>query len=123
MPHRSALYSWVGLLPSELVLGLPLSFKTGLSRLSTISPSVNVSVTWRFDLCYNGGGAKYVLPQESSSISNQKDGGGLVCLAFKSAWPAGSMSIFGNIQQQNFHIVYDLGHKKLQFAPTNCASI
>lgn len=99
---------------------------------------VNASDTTGFDLCYNAtpalrfptitfhfaGGAKFVLPKNNSFIPFQlEDTGGVVCLAFASAGPAGSTSIFGNVQQQNFHIVYDLGHNNLYFAPTNCASV
>jgi hypothetical protein len=95
-----------------------------------------------FDLCYRdkslvkipviafqfAGGATYVLPPENSFTSNQITSG-LICLAFKSAGSfksagfPGATSIFGNFQQQNFHIVYDLGHSNLYFAPANCDSL
>lgn len=84
------------------------------------------------DLCYNAtshlrlpaisfhfaGGAKYVLPQNNSFVSLD----GLLCLAFGYGGPPGSTSIFGNIQQQNFHILYDLAHNQLSFAHTKCDS-
>jgi hypothetical protein len=104
-------------------------------RSSITAQPVNASATTGLDLCYYftpgivfpnitlhfAGGADYVLPPENSFISDQQDTGGLVCLAFiASPLP---FSIFGNFQQQNFHIVYDLGHNKLSFAPANCASI
>lgn len=85
-----------------------------------------------FDLCYNAtshlrlptisfhfaGGAKYVLPQNNSFVSLD----GLLCLAFGDGGPPGSTSVFGNIQQQNFHIIYDLAHNQLSFAHTKCDS-
>lgn len=106
-------------------------------RSSIPARPINASATTGFDLCYNAtpalrfptitfhfaGGAKFVLPKNNSFISFQENTGGVVCLAFDSAGPEGSTSIFGNVQQQNFHIVYDLGHNSLYFAPTNCASI
>lgn len=102
-------------------------------RSSIPARPVNASATTGFDLCYNAtpalrfptitfhfaGGAKFVLPKHNSFLAFD----GVACLAFASAGPAGSTSIFGNVQQQNFHIVYDLGHNNLYFAPINCASI
>jgi hypothetical protein len=104
-------------------------------RSSITAQPVNASATTGLDLCYNftsdllfpnitlhfAGGADYVLPPENSFILDQQDTGGLVCLAFISS-PL-PISIFGNFQQQNFHIVYDVGYNKLSFAPANCASI
>ncbi|CAI0403926.1 unnamed protein product [Linum tenue] len=43
---------------------------------------------------------------------------GLVCLAMGSS---SGMSIFGNIQQQNFMVLYDLAKESLSFTPTQCA--
>eukprot|EP00249_Psilotum_nudum_P007475 c20593_g1_i1 orf=456-1820(-) len=42
---------------------------------------------------------------------------GLFCLALGSS---DSISIFGNIQQQNFHFLYDRRARKLSFVPANC---
>jgi hypothetical protein len=102
---------------------------------STIEAHPANSSASSLDLCYNAtsdlklptitfhfaGGANYVLPPENSFVSNQNYTGELLCLAFASSGPAGSISIFGNVQQQNVHIVYDLGHNELYFARTNCA--
>lgn len=64
------------------------------------------------------GGADYVLPPENSFISYQRDTGEIVCFAFiASQYP---FSVLANFQQQNFHIVYDLGNNKLCFARANC---
>jgi hypothetical protein len=102
---------------------------------STIEAHPANSSASSLDLCYNAtsdlklptitfhfaGGANYVLPPENSFVSNQDYTGELLCLAFGSSGPLGSKSIFGNVQQQNVHIVYDLGHNELYFARTNCA--
>ncbi|GAB4827856.1 hypothetical protein Ancab_034740 [Ancistrocladus abbreviatus] len=44
---------------------------------------------------------------------------GVVCLAMAGAL---DMSIYGNIQQQNFEILYDLSNNVLSFTPTQCSS-
>ncbi|XP_057832100.2 aspartic proteinase nepenthesin-2 [Cryptomeria japonica] len=62
-------------------------------------------------------GADYVLPKENYLI---EDTSGLVCLAML---PSSGLSIFGNVQQQNVHILYDLEKNTLSFAPTVCDSL
>lgn len=42
---------------------------------------------------------------------------GLMCLAVESS---ASISIIGNVQQQNFLVLFDVGEWKLSFATTNC---
>lgn len=46
----------------------------------------------------------------------------VVCLAIMGT-PPGSLSILGNYQQQNFHILYDVDNSRLGFAPMTCAAI
>jgi len=46
----------------------------------------------------------------------------VVCLAILGT-PLGSLSILGNYQQQNFHILYDVDNSRLGFAPMTCAAI
>ncbi|CAH8389838.1 unnamed protein product [Eruca vesicaria subsp. sativa] len=46
----------------------------------------------------------------------------VVCLAILGT-PEASMSIIGNYQQQNFHILYDTERSRLGFAPTKCADM
>jgi len=106
-------------------------------RASIRSRAVNSSAVG-LDLCYKtkpvaprlpqisfhfGGGSRYVLPDQNSFMSVESGRDVLTCLAFASAGPAGSSSVFGNVQQQNFHIAYDLGQNQLHFAHTNCASL
>ncbi len=90
-----------------------------------------------FDLCYDpesaiqfpsiafhfARAARYVLREENAVLTFEAGKRPLRCLAFSSAGPAGSLSIFGNVQQQNFHIDYDLGRNKLHFTRKNCASL
>ncbi|XP_031498149.1 aspartic proteinase nepenthesin-1 [Nymphaea colorata] len=45
------------------------------------------------------------------------DSTGLFCLAMM---PSSGMSILGNIQQQNFHILYDLHKNMVTFTPAQC---
>jgi hypothetical protein len=35
----------------------------------------------------------------------------------------GEMSTLGNYQQQNIHILYDVGQETLSFAPTKCSTL
>uniref|UniRef100_A0A7N0T358 Peptidase A1 domain-containing protein n=1 Tax=Kalanchoe fedtschenkoi TaxID=63787 RepID=A0A7N0T358_KALFE len=47
----------------------------------------------------------------------------VVCLAMMGSAPASALSIIGNYQQQNFHIMYDTKNSKLGFAPRRCAEV
>jgi len=47
---------------------------------------------------------------------------GIMCLAVLGT-PRSGMSIIGNFQQQNFHVVYDLQKNRLGFAPRRCAEV
>ncbi|XP_071702135.1 aspartyl protease family protein 2-like [Rutidosis leptorrhynchoides] len=46
----------------------------------------------------------------------------IVCLAILGT-PRSALSIIGNYQQQNFHIMYDTKKSRLGFAPTRCADV
>ncbi|XP_058095303.1 aspartyl protease family protein 2-like isoform X2 [Magnolia sinica] len=46
----------------------------------------------------------------------------IVCLAILGT-PRSSLSILGNYQQQNFHILYDTKKSRLGFAPMKCADV
>ncbi|XP_057859534.2 aspartic proteinase nepenthesin-1 [Cryptomeria japonica] len=61
------------------------------------------------------GGADFELPARNAFVVDEESG--LLCLAI-----AGSrgLSIFGNIQQQNFHILYDLAENNLGFVTAAC---
>jgi hypothetical protein len=62
-------------------------------------------------------GADYPLTKENYMITDQN---GFLCLAMMSNT---GMSIFGNVQQQNFHILFDMENELLSFEPAVCDSI
>lgn len=68
-------------------------------------------------LTFHFKGADYVLPKQNYLF---QDTSGLVCLAML---PSSGLSIFGNFQQQNVHILYDLEKSMLSFAPTVCDTL
>ncbi|KAL5573086.1 hypothetical protein UlMin_022683 [Ulmus minor] len=86
------------------------------------------------DLCYNVSGVENVeLPDFGILFSDgavwnfpvenyfiQVDPQEIVCLAFKNT---SALSIIGNYQQQNFHILYDTKKSRLGYAPMNCADV
>lgn len=71
------------------------------------------SITFHF-----AGGADYDLPASNAFITDQESG--LLCLAMGGS---SGLSIFGNIQQQNFHILYDLGRNELSFVHADCDAL
>lgn len=89
------------------------------------------------ELCYNvsgvaevklpefsfhfGDGAVWKFPVENYFIQPDPEES-VVCLAVLMT-PAGSLSILGNYQQQNFHVMYDVEESRLGFAPMACADV
>ncbi|PHT59705.1 hypothetical protein CQW23_02068 [Capsicum baccatum] len=65
-----------------------------------------------------GDGAIWNFPAENYFI--KLDPEEIVCLAVLNT-PHSAMSIIGNYQQQNFHILYDTKRSRLGYAPTRCA--
>ncbi|XP_062195258.1 aspartic proteinase nepenthesin-1-like [Phragmites australis] len=63
------------------------------------------------------GGAEMVLPRDNYF---QEPSPGLMCLAVGKTSDSSAPSVIGNVQQQNMHVLYDVGHQKLSFAPTQC---
>ncbi|CAN6205604.1 unnamed protein product [Urochloa humidicola] len=78
----------------------------------TSAPPDMPSMTLHFD------GADMVLPAESYMISDS----GVWCLMMGNHTD-GEPSILGNYQQQNMHILYDVGQETLSFAPTKCSML
>ncbi|CAN6272489.1 unnamed protein product [Urochloa humidicola] len=64
-------------------------------------------------------GAVWDFPAENYFIRLDED---VMCLAVLGT-PRSGMSIIGNFQQQNFHVVYDLKENRLGFAPRRCAEV
>ncbi|KAL6633922.1 hypothetical protein ACP70R_026593 [Stipagrostis hirtigluma subsp. patula] len=89
-----------------------------------LSPCYNVSGVEtpevpEFSLLF-ADGAVWDFPAENYFI--QLNSEGLMCLAILST-PRSAMSIIGNYQQQNFHVLYDLQNNRLGFAPRRCAEV
>ena len=63
-------------------------------------------------------GLNLTLPVENYMVSDPEMG--LMCLAID---PTGSLSIFGNIQQQNMLVLHDLHKATLSFVPTQCDKV
>ncbi|WZY91603.1 hypothetical protein YC2023_063932 [Brassica napus] len=64
-------------------------------------------------------GAVWNFPAENVFIWLSEE---VVCLAIRGTAES-AMSIIGNYQQQNFHILYDTKRSRLGFAPTKCADL
>ncbi|GJN31304.1 hypothetical protein PR202_gb19686 [Eleusine coracana subsp. coracana] len=62
-------------------------------------------------------GATLDLPRENYMFELQDAGVSITCLAVNSG---GAMTIIGNYQQQNMHVLYDLANNKLSFVPAQC---
>ncbi|CAM6089609.1 unnamed protein product [Calypogeia fissa] len=85
-----------------------------------------------FDLCYNIAGvtspvfpkvvfqfANLDVPMPSDNVFLLVDTAGTdYCMFIVDAGPG--LSIFGNVQQQNFNVVYDLVNARVGFTPTKC---
>ncbi|CAM0913865.1 unnamed protein product [Alopecurus aequalis] len=67
-------------------------------------------------------GADWDLPRENYvlDIEDQDGTGGGLCLVLGSSGESNNMTIIGNFQQQNMHIVYDLAANNMVFAPASC---
>ncbi|KAK7300164.1 hypothetical protein RJT34_11000 [Clitoria ternatea] len=96
----------------ELVEGLP-----------PLNPCYNVSGIEKMELPDFGivfaDGAVWNFPVENYFIQIEPD---VVCLAILGT-ARSALSIIGNYQQQNFHILYDLKKSRLGYAPMKCADV
>ncbi|KAD5317130.1 hypothetical protein R6Q59_032413 [Mikania micrantha] len=72
-----------------------------------------------FGIVFNDG-AVWNFPVENYFIKLEPEE--VVCLAVLGT-PRSALSIIGNYQQQNFHIMYDTKKSRLGFAPTRCADV
>ncbi|KAJ3692275.1 hypothetical protein LUZ60_012625 [Juncus effusus] len=89
-----------------------------------LSPCYNVSGFETVDLptfaVEFADGAVWNFPKENYFI--RLDPEEIMCLAILGT-PQSSLSIIGNYQQQNFHVLYDLKEDRLGFAPMRCAEV
>lgn len=89
-----------------------------------LHPCYNVSSTDKLEFPEFGiqfsDGAVWNFPVENYFIRiEQLD---IVCLAMLGT-PKSALSIIGNYQQQNFHILYDTKNSRLGYAPMRCAEV
>ncbi|KAF8731176.1 hypothetical protein HU200_016498 [Digitaria exilis] len=66
-------------------------------------------------------GATLDLPRENYVYEMEQGGQSSMCIAVMSS--GGDMSIIGNYQQQNLHVLYDLAGNKLSFVPADCDKV
>ncbi|XP_010916060.1 aspartyl protease family protein 2 [Elaeis guineensis] len=89
-----------------------------------LSPCYNVSGVDKVELpefaIRFADGAVWNFPVENYFI--RLDPEEIVCLAILGT-PSSPLSILGNYQQQNFHIMYDMKKFRLGFAPMRCAQV
>ncbi|XP_040376762.1 protein ASPARTIC PROTEASE IN GUARD CELL 1 [Oryza brachyantha] len=95
-----------------------------IADFPVLNPCYNVSGVDRvevpeFSLLF-ADGAVWDFPAENYFI--RLDPEGIMCLAVLGT-PRSAMSIIGNFQQQNFHVLYDLQNNQLGFAPRRCAEV
>ncbi|XP_057813905.2 aspartic proteinase nepenthesin-2-like [Cryptomeria japonica] len=108
-PMKDAIQSAIHLTPVDgTSTGLDLCYGTSSSKVTLPTLVFNFK-----------GGVDYELPADNVFIQISAN---LLCLAMLGE-PSGNPSIFGNIQQQNFHILYNNAKNTLSFKPTKCDSL
>ncbi|KAG4921006.1 hypothetical protein AAZX31_18G104600 [Glycine max] len=89
-----------------------------------LKPCYNVSGVEKMELpefaILFADGAMWDFPVENYFIQIEPED--VVCLAILGT-PRSALSIIGNYQQQNFHILYDLKKSRLGYAPMKCADV
>ncbi|KAJ6846536.1 aspartic proteinase nepenthesin-1-like [Iris pallida] len=99
---------------SDVGLDLCFSMPTGSSSAAAAG-TTDVEVP---KLTFHFEGADLELPGENYMVLDSNSG--LLCLTMMGS---SGMSIFGNFQQQNTQILYDLEKNTLSFVPANCADL
>ncbi|CAL4922368.1 unnamed protein product [Urochloa decumbens] len=72
-------------------------------------------------LSFHFEGATLDLPRENYVFEIEDAGQNNMCVAALSS--GGGMTIIGNYQQQNLHVLYDLADNKLSFVPAHCDKV
>ncbi|KAE8664799.1 hypothetical protein F3Y22_tig00112738pilonHSYRG00462 [Hibiscus syriacus] len=94
-----------------------------MKNLPLLDPCYNVSGVENVELPEFGiqfaDGAVWNLPVENYFLLLEED---VVCLAILGT-PRSGLSIIGNYQQQNIHILYDTNKSRLGYAPIKCADV
>ncbi|KAJ4981400.1 hypothetical protein NE237_032237 [Protea cynaroides] len=101
----------------EKVKGYPI-----VNEIPVLNPCYNVSGVEKIELpeftIMFGDGAVWNFPTENYFIRLEPEE--IICLAVLGN---SSLSILGNYQQQNFHILYDTKKSRLGFAPMKCSDV
>ena len=96
---------------------------TVVEGLPPLNPCYNVSGIDKMELPDFGilfaDGAEWNFPVENYFIQIDSD---IVCLAILGT-SRSALSIIGNYQQQNFHILYDMKKSRLGYAPMKCSDV
>ncbi|BBN04484.1 aspartyl protease family protein [Marchantia polymorpha subsp. ruderalis] len=72
-------------------------------------------------IVFNFTGVAYELAFENAYLLVADRGYRLLCLAMAPASEDGAFTIIGNIQQRNFHVVYDRAQNRIGFAKKDCS--
>ncbi|KAL2322496.1 hypothetical protein Fmac_026875 [Flemingia macrophylla] len=95
-----------------------------VERFPPLKPCYNVSGIEKMELpefvILFADGAVWDFPVENYFIQIEPED--VVCLAILGT-PRSALSIIGNYQQQNFHILYDVKKSRLGYAPMKCADV
>ncbi|CAN6373203.1 unnamed protein product [Urochloa humidicola] len=99
---------------------LPVYDAPSLSPLCFVAPSAEKKPGVPKLLFHFDEGATLDLPRENYMFEAVEAGRSITCLAINDG---GDMTIIGNYQQQNMHVLYDLAGDKLSFVPAQCEKI
>ncbi len=112
-----------GALRTELVSLIKLTTadgsQIGLDLCYKVSAGTNPLAKFP-SLSFHFKGADFVLPPKNYMVLGDRTGK-LLCLAMMPS--DDGVSIFGNVQQQNYQILYDLGKNMLSFSPALCETL
>uniref|UniRef100_A0A1J3CNV0 Aspartic proteinase nepenthesin-2 n=1 Tax=Noccaea caerulescens TaxID=107243 RepID=A0A1J3CNV0_NOCCA len=101
---------------SRMSLPVDDSGSTGLDLCFTLPDTAKKIAVPK--LIFHFKGADLELPGENYMVADSSTG--VLCLAMGSS---NGMSIFGNVQQQNFNVLHDLEKDTVSFVPTECAKL
>ncbi|MCO5571051.1 hypothetical protein L7F22_024782 [Adiantum nelumboides] len=112
-------------LPTPAFIALSAAFSDALSMPRSSSTPRNLSLCYQSQLpgalpslsFHFYGGASMHLPPANYFISIDE----VFCLAFLQS--PDDLAILGNVQQQNYHILYDLQAHTISFTPAHCRSL
>ncbi|CAO2149878.1 unnamed protein product [Urochloa humidicola] len=99
---------------------LPVYDAPSLSPLCFVAPSAEKKPGVPKLLFHFDEGATLDLPRENYMFEAVEAGRSITCLAINDG---GDMTVIGNYQQQNMHVLYDLAGDKLSFVPAQCEKL